>query len=322
MDDLWRWSATELATGIRTGQVSAEAAARSCLDRIAEVNPALNALSGISERDTLAAARHADQAIAAGEDVGPLHGVPVAVKINTEQTGHATSMGVSAFADTISDGDAFCVAELRAAGAIMLGRSNSPAFALRWFSTNDLHGRTLSPWDPGRTPGGSSGGAASALASGMVPLAQANDIGGSIRYPSYSCGVVGIRPTVGRMPIWSDADKSGMDSPLSFQCMAVHGPMARTVSDVRLAFDVMSTVDLRDPFSVPAPAARNRATDCRKSASSAMSGWRNRIRRSMPRFPLPRNGSNTPDTWSKRSNSPYSAKPHGSGPCWSSATSA
>src|SRR5699024_9136974 len=140
-----------------------------------------------------------DRRRAAGEKLGPLHGVPVAIKINSDQAGYATTQGVVAFKEAIAAEDSPHVASLRRAGAVLMGRSNSPAFAYRWFTNNDLHGRTLNPWDASRTPGGSSGGASSAVASGMVPIAGGNDIGGSVRYPAYACGVVGLRPTVGRV---------------------------------------------------------------------------------------------------------------------------
>jgi amidase len=141
--------------------------------------------------------------------------------------------------------------KLREAGAVFLGRSNTPAFSYRWFTSNDLHGTTLNPWDASRTPGGSSGGAAAAVASGMGPIGHGNDIGGSVRYPAYACGLVGIRPTVGRVPTFygpTDADEA-----LSVQAMLTQGPHTRTVADARLAIEAMSGTDPRDPFAVPVP---------------------------------------------------------------------
>src|SRR5205085_3285083 len=122
--------------------------------------------------------------------------------------------------------DSSTAAALRAAGAVFVGRSNVPAFSFRWVTDNELHGRTLNPWDAGRTPGGSSGGASSAVASGMAPIAHGNDIGGSIRYPAYACGVVGLRPTVGRL---ASSGPDELDMPMSAHLMAVEGPLARTV---------------------------------------------------------------------------------------------
>ncbi|MYX44112.1 amidase [Streptomyces sp. SID89] len=263
----WQRSALDLAAAIRTREVSAVEVARSCLARIEATNPRLNALFDIRPDEVLADARRADEAVAAGDPLGPLHGVPVSTKINTDQRGHVTSNGVAALAGPPAKDDAACVAALRRAGAVLLGRSNAPAFSYRWFSTNDLHGRTLNPWDADRTPGGSSGGAASSLAAGMTPLAQGNDIGGSIRYPAACCGVVGVRPTVGRVSNWAPpvyVDTPGgptrLDFPLTAQACAVEGPLARTVADARLALHAMTTPDLRDPFGVPAVPARQGET--------------------------------------------------------------
>lgn len=252
-DELWRWTATDLARAIRTRQVSSREAVESCLARIEQTNPHLNALVEVSPDEALDMADAADQAVAAGEALGPLHGVPTSIKVNSDQAGHATTNGVVAFKDNIAEVDSPHVKKLREAGAVFVGRGNTPAFSYRWFADNDLHGRTLNPWDAERTPGGSSGGASSAVASGMVPIAHGNDIGGSIRYPAYACGVVGIRPTIGRVPSWygpTDADEA-----MSVQSMLAQGPLARSVADLRLALDAMSGFDPRDPFTAPAPPA-------------------------------------------------------------------
>ena len=265
--DLWQRTATDLADVIRRREVSSEEVVRSCLARIEETNSSLRALVDIRPDDALADARRADRATAAGDELGPLHGVPVSIKINTEQRGYVTSHGVAALAGPPAEEDAACVTALKQAGAILLGRSNAPAFSYRWFSTNELHGRTLNPWDATRTPGGSSGGAASSLAAGMTPLAQGNDIGGSIRYPAACCGVVGIRPTVGRISGWmppayadTPAGRTRIDFPPTVQACAVEGPLARTVADARLALAVMTTPDLRDPYGIPAAPGRLPAT--------------------------------------------------------------
>ncbi len=194
---LWDRTAAELAAGIRAKDFSATEVARAFLARIEDTNPVLNALVDVRTEDALDQAAAADAAVAAGDDLPPLHGVPVSTKINTSQRGYPSSHGVAAWAGAVAQEDAACVAALRAAGATLLGRSNSPAFAVRWFTGNDLHGRTLNPWHHGHTPGGSSGGAAAAVAAGMTPVAQGNDIGGSLRFPAYCCGVVGLRPTMG-----------------------------------------------------------------------------------------------------------------------------
>lgn len=253
-DELWRWPATRLAEGIATAQVSAREVVQSCLERIDAVNPRLNALVEVRPDEALQAAADADRVTVSGAELGPLHGLPFAIKVNSDQAGYATTNGVAAFKDNIATTDSPQVANLRRSGAILLGRSNTPAFSYRWFTNNDVHGRTLNPWDASRTPGGSSGGASAAVASGMIPLAHGNDIGGSIRYPAYACGVVGLRPTLGRVAgLYGPPDA---DPALSVQSMLVQGPLARSVSDVRLALRGMAGIDARDPFHVPgAPAA-------------------------------------------------------------------
>lgn len=253
-DELWRWSATHLARAIANAEISAREAVQCCLDRIDAVNPLVNALVEVSHDEALEAADRADRLRASGQALGPLHGVPVAIKVNSDQAGHATTNGIAAWAGNIADTDSPHVANLRRAGAIFVGRSNTPAFSYRWFTTNDLHGRTLNPWDPARTPGGSSGGASAAAATGMVPIAHGNDIGGSVRYPAYACGLVGLRPTVGSVAgLYGPAN---VDPAPSVQMMLVQGPLARSVEDTRLAYRAMRGYDPRDTVHVPgAPTA-------------------------------------------------------------------
>ncbi|MEA2627457.1 MAG: amidase [Candidatus Binatota bacterium] len=251
--ELWQWPATDLARAIRTRRISSREVVESCLRRIDRVNPKLNALVELSPEEALAGADAADTAVARGEPLGPLHGVPVSIKINVDQAGHPTTNGIVALRDNVAEDDGPTVAKVRSAGAVFVGRSNTPAFSFRWFTANDLHGRTLNPWDARRTPGGSSGGAGAVVASGMLPIAHGNDIGGSIRYPAYACGVTGIRPTVGRVPTWY-GPVDGDESP-SVQTMVAQGPLARTVADLRIALDAMSGYDPRDPMSVPMPLA-------------------------------------------------------------------
>ncbi|MDL4813691.1 amidase [Actinomadura opuntiae] len=254
--ELWQLPVTEVAALIRDRKVSAVEAAESCLGRVEAVNPELNALADVRPEETLADAHRADAAAAAGAELGPLHGVPTTTKINTPQRGALMTHGVAAMAGMRAAQDDASIAALRSAGAVFLGRSNVPAFSVRWFSTNEPHGRTLNPWSAAHTPGGSSGGAASALAAGMAPLAQGNDIGGSIRFPAGCCGVVGVRPTVGLISNWTAPEDMGPEPSLTVQAWAVQGPMARTVADARLGLHAMAGADLRDPFGVPAlPAA-------------------------------------------------------------------
>ncbi|MBC2592374.1 amidase family protein [Rhodococcus aetherivorans] len=252
----WQWTATRMASAVVTGLVSSREVVTSCLERIDEVNPHLNALVEVRPEEALALADDADRRRSAGEELGPLHGVPVSIKVNSDQAGYATTQGVVAFRDAMAKDDSPHVASLRRAGAVLMGRSNSPAFAYRWFTNNDLHGRTLNPWDSSRTPGGSSGGASSAVASGMVPVAGGNDIGGSVRYPAYACGVVGLRPTVGRVAQTYHPDD--VDASLSVQTMLVQGPLARSVADIRLTMSALGDFSPRDPAFVPGARAATR----------------------------------------------------------------
>jgi amidase len=249
LDPPWAWTAAQLAAAVRAKEVSVREVVTSCLERIADVNGALNALVEVAADEALDSARVADDMVSAGVELGPLHGVPVATKINSDQVGHATTNGIAALAGDIAPADSPQLRRLRRSGAILLGRSNTPAFSIRWFTENDLHGRTNNPWDETRTPGGSSGGAAAAVASGMVAVGHGNDIGGSIRYPAHACGVVGLRPTVGLAAGYC-GPRNG-DQSLSMQTMAVQGPLARNVGDVRLALEGMAGYDPFDPASLP-----------------------------------------------------------------------
>jgi amidase len=196
----------------------------------------------------LAAADAVDAKIGRGENAGLLGGVPVTVKVNTDQVSYLTTNGLRLQKDLIATADSPVVSNFQNAGAIILGRTNTPAFSLRWFTDNQLHGKTKNPRDPGLTPGGSSGGAASAVASGMGAIGHGTDIGGSIRYPAYACGVHGLRPSLGRIPAWNP---SGPERSIGGQLMAVSGPIARTIADVKLGLEVLSQPDYRDPWYTP-----------------------------------------------------------------------
>ena len=250
MSDLWRLSATELATLIRKREVSAAQAARSALERLDAVNPLINAVVDCRPEEVLERARQVDAALADGRDPGPLAGVPVTVKVNVDQAGHATTNGVRLQAHTIAAVNSPVVDNLLRAGAVVLGRTNTPAFSLRWFTGNRLHGHTRNPRNRALTPGGSSGGAAAAVASGIGHLAHGTDIAGSIRYPAYACGVHGLRPTLGRVAAYN---ASLPECSLGGQITAVSGPLARSIADLRLALAAMAAPDPRDPWWVPAP---------------------------------------------------------------------
>jgi amidase len=247
--DLWRLSAVELAARIARREVSCREAVASCLARLDAVNPRINAVVQPLHDEARQAADAADAALARGEAVGPLHGVPVTIKVNVDQKGCATTNGVVAYRGVIAPEDSPVVANLRRAGAIVVGRTNTPAFSMRWFTDNDAHGRTLNPHDPALTPGGSSGGAAAAVAAGIGPIGHGNDQGGSVRYPAYACGVAGLRPTSGRVPAFNPS--AAAERPPVIQLTSVQGPLARSVADLRLALGAMAGADSRDPWWVP-----------------------------------------------------------------------
>jgi len=250
MQDLWRLSAAEMASLIRSKKVSAKEAATAALARLDAVNPKINAVVDHRPADVLAQASAIDAAIGRGEDPGPLAGVPVTVKVNIDQEGFATTNGLKLQRDAIAKSNSPVIDNLRKSGAVILGRTNCPAFSYRWFTTNLVHGDTKNPRDPGITPGGSSGGAGAAVAAGIGHIAHGTDIAGSIRYPAYACGVHGLRPTMGRIPAFNAALP---ERPIGPQISAVSGPLARTIGDVRIALAAMSGKDARDPWWVPAP---------------------------------------------------------------------
>ena len=217
------------------------------LGRIEAVNGRLNAITVVLADSAMVAAAEADRR----EPTGPLHGVPFTIKENIDCLDSATTRGVPALADSMPSLDAPVVARMKAAGAIPLGRTNLPELGMRITTDNPLHGRTLNPWNADRTPGGSSGGEASALASGMSPLGLGNDIGGSVRNPAFCCGVASLKPSAGRIPHASSIPPE--DSGLAAQLLLTEGPIARHVKDLRLAYETLSGRDSRDPQSTDAP---------------------------------------------------------------------
>ena len=252
-DDLWRLDATELARLIRLGRVSSREATKSCFSRLHVVNPAINAVVRILEEEALAAATAADEAQARGDVLGPLHGVPVTTKVNTDQAGCPTDNGVVAFRDNIATRDAPVVANLKRAGAIVIGRTNTPAFSMRVFADNALHGRTLNPRDPTLSAGGSSGGAGAAVATGIGPIAHGNDIGGSVRIPAMYNGVIGLRVSLGRIPAYNPSQQ--IARAVGAQLMSVQGPLTRSLRDTRLALAVMAQGDPLDTRWADVPLA-------------------------------------------------------------------
>jgi len=249
--ELWQMSAAELAAAVRNKEASSREVVQAHLDRIAAVNDSVNAITVVLADEALRMADEADRAVAEGAKLGALHGVPFTVKENIDLVGSATTQGVPAFAEAFPPVDAPHIVQIKAAGAIPLARTNMPEFGLRWHTDNALRGATLNPWNPALTPGGSSGGEAVSLATGMTPLGMGNDYGGSLRWPTQCAGVTAIRPSRGRVP---HADSLAPAEPMfTLQFFGVEGPMARHVSDVRLALSLMSGPDPRDPWWAPAP---------------------------------------------------------------------
>ena len=244
MPELHLTPATELARLIARREVSAVEVMRAHLDRIAAENPRLNAIVTLLPGDALLAeAEKADRSVAAGDRLGPLHGLPVAHKDLTLTRGIRTTFGSPIFADFVPDEDALIVERLRAAGAITIGKTNTPEFGAGSQTFNRIFGPTRNPWDESKTCGGSSGGAATALASGMVPIADGSDYGGSLRNPASFCGVVGLRPSPGRVPAWPDATP--------WFPVPVQGPMARSVADAALMLSAIAGPDSRALLSLP-----------------------------------------------------------------------
>ncbi len=249
MDELTYASATELARAIRAKEVSSEEVVDAYLRRIEEVNPKLNAVVQLTADAARAQAREADAALLQGHIKGPLHGVPVTIKDNIETVGVICTGGTKGRASFVPMQDATVVARMRAAGAIILGKTNMPELGLALETDNLVYGRANNPYDLSRTPGGSSGGEAAIIAAGGSPLGLGNDMGGSIRLPAHFCGIAGIKPTTGRVP------RTGhFPWPTGWWDMLWQpGPMARFVEDLILTLPIIAGVDWRDPTVVPMP---------------------------------------------------------------------
>ncbi len=238
-------TATELAAALARGDLSAHEVVAEHLEQVDRYNSLLNAIVTLTPERALAAARDADRARARGEPLGPLHGLPIAHKDLSPTAGARTTFGSLAFSDFVPTEDSLQVERLRKAGAIMIGKTNTPEFGAGSQTYNEVFGATRNPYSTDRTCGGSSGGAAVALATGMVPIADGSDMGGSLRNPASFCNVVGLRPTPGRVPVWPST------SPWS--PLPVEGPMARTVEDTALLLSAMAGPDPRSPIALSDP---------------------------------------------------------------------
>lgn len=249
MDELVYTSATSLAQAIRDKRVSSQEVVEAYIHRIEAVNPQLNAVVQLTADTALTQARQADVALARGEIKGPLHGVPITIKDSFDTEGVISTAGTKGRASYIPQQDATAVARMRAAGAILLGKTNLPELSLAYESNNLIYGRTNNPYDLSRTPGGSSGGESAIIAAGGSPLGLGTDGFGSIRLPAHFCGIAGLKPTSGRIPF-----TGLLPSAFGASARLRHvGPMARYVEDLILTLPILAGVDWRDPATIPMP---------------------------------------------------------------------
>jgi amidase len=263
-DDVCYFDATELAARIRTKQISAREVMAAHLARIERLNPKVNGIVTLVAERAMADAARADEALARGDALGPLHGLPIAHKDLVDTAGIRTTRGSPFYRDHVPSQDALIVTRIRQAGAITIGKTNTPELGAGSQTFNTIFGATRNPYDLTRTCGGSSGGAAVALACGMLPIADGSDTGGSLRNPAAFCNVVGFRPSPGRV-----ARESPSWSPLS-----VSGPMARTVADVALFLSAIAGHDPRSPLSIPEDAGRFAAPLGRNFKGVRVAWWR------------------------------------------------
>lgn len=240
-------TARAMADAVRRREISARELLELHLARIAERNPQLNAIVSLDDDRARAGAEQADAATARGGGLGPLHGLPFAFKDTHDVAGWRTTYGSPLFADHVPDADDLVVERIRSAGVVTIGKTNVPEFAAGSHTFNPVFGTTLNPVDPTRSAGGSSGGAACALRAGMVPLADGSDMGGSLRNPASFCGVVGLRPSLGRVPSWPTTNL--------WEATATSGPLARTVDDLALLLSVIAGPDPRVPTALGEPGA-------------------------------------------------------------------
>ncbi|PYX23947.1 MAG: amidase [Acidobacteria bacterium] len=249
MNDLTFLPAVQMAEQIRHRKISPVELVEAHLRKIKKLNPVLNAFVQVDAEGAFRQAREAEVAVRRGAKLGALHGVPVSIKISIEVAGFRCEAGTKLRQGTVASQDAPLVSRLRDAGAIILGTTNTPELLMAWETDNLLYGRTNNPWDLTRTPGGSSGGEAAAIASGMSVAGVGSDGGGSIRVPAHFSGICGLKPTPGRIP----ATGHFPNSVGPFALIGVVGPMARTVADLKVLFEVMQGPDIGDPSAAPVP---------------------------------------------------------------------
>ncbi|MBU2550772.1 MAG: amidase [Proteobacteria bacterium] len=265
MTEIWQWPALEIAETIARREVTSEEVVRLFYERIERVNPKIGAYVTLCPEEALEAARAVDQRIAGGETPpNPLFGVPTSIKDLIETRGVRTTHGSTFFRDYVPPADAVLVERLKAAGCPILGKTNTPEFGGKFTTDNQLFPTTRNPWNPERTPGGSSGGAAAQIASGMGPLAVGNDGGGSIRVPAHCSGVFGLKPHFGRVPSWPRYD--------AWTTLAHEGPITRTVRDAAAMLDIMAGPDDRDRKSLPA-AGLNYLAACEGDLEGLTVAW-------------------------------------------------
>jgi len=240
--DIWRLDAVAMARQLRAGELSAREVVAAHLARIDQINPSMNAIVTLVADEAMAQARRADERLTRGEAVGPLHGLPIAHKDLQPTKGIRTTFGSPVFKDFVPDADSLLVERVREAGAILIGKTNTPEFGAGSQTFNPVFGATVNPHDRTKTCGGSSGGAAVALACGMLPIADGSDMGGSLRNPANFCGVVGLRTSPGRVPIWP--------APMAWSTLSVDGPMGRTVADTALLLSAIAGPDKRSPIGL------------------------------------------------------------------------
>lgn len=233
MSEIVRWSATETVGHLQKGEVSAVEVTQAHLARLDAVGPALNAVVEPVD-EALRVAREID---AGTRPKGLLAGAPITTKINADMAGFANSNGIKSLAGMMCDADSAVVGNLKAAGGVIIGRTNTPEMSLRWCTSNPLYGVTKNPWNAELTPGGSSGGAAASVSSGIGVLAHGNDLGGSVRYPAFCCGIAGLKPSRGRIPAFNPS--AAVDRPEMTMAFSVQGPLGRSVADLQLGLDAM-----------------------------------------------------------------------------------